>query len=205
MAYPVSVTIEPSLTNRNRLTTFFRIVLAIPHAILVGPMFTAGIFWTHREGGGIGLLGAPTYFLAIVSWFTLLFADKHLRDIREFSKYYLRWRARAVAYMTLLEDPYPPFGDEPYPAAVDVADPAAPRDRVSIALRLLLAIPHAIVLFFLIIAWFITSIIAWFAILITGSYPTALYDFGAGVLRWTIRFEAYVLLLVDEYPPFAFD
>ncbi len=48
----------------------------------------------------------------------------------------------------LLEDAYPPFGDEPYPASVDVIDPAGPRDRVSVAFRLILAIPHFIVLAF---------------------------------------------------------
>jgi len=45
--------------------------------------------------------------------------------------------------------------------------------------------------------------IAWFAILFTGRYPTTLYDFGVGALRWNIRVEAYLLLLDDEYPPFS--
>jgi len=44
-----------------------------------------------------------------------------------------------------------------------------------------------------------------FLILFTGDYPHGLYDFGAAVLGWLIRVEAYVLLMVDEYPPFAFE
>ena len=52
-------------------------------------------------------------------------------------------------------------------------------------------------------AWWITTVVSWFAILITGGYPPALYSFGVGALRWLIRVEAFVLLLVDEYPPFS--
>ena len=45
--------------------------------------------------------------------------------------------------------------------------------------------------------------LAWFIILITGRYPRGLYDFGVGALRWLIRVEAYLLLMVDDYPPFS--
>lgn len=199
MPYPVSVTIEPQLEGRDRLTTAFRLILAIPHAILVGP-----IYWLHRAGG-VGLLGAAAYVLAIVSWFTLLITGEHIRGIRDFSLYYLRWRTRAVAYMALFVDTYPPFGDGAYPASIEVFDPSLPRDRATIAARFLLAIPHFVLLFFLLIGWLVTSVIAWFAILFTGSYPPSLYPFGVGVIRWMLRVEAYLLLLVDEYPPFAIE
>ena len=53
-------------------------------------------------------------------------------------------------------------------------------------------------------AWWVTTILAWFLILITGRYPEMVYGFGTGALRWLIRVEAYVLLLVDDYPPFSF-
>ena len=54
-------------------------------------------------------------------------------------------------------------------------------------------------------AWLITAVISWFAILFTGAYPQGLYKFAVGVLRWYIRVEAYMLLLVDEYPLFSFE
>jgi len=70
-------------------------------------------------------------------------------------------------------------------------------------IKWLLAIPHYIVLFFLNIASFIVVIVAWFAILITGHYPRALFGFVEGVIRWNIRVTAYTLTLVtDRYPPF---
>jgi hypothetical protein len=206
MAYPVSISVDPAVTNRNRLTTAFRLILAIPHLILVGGVGFS-VFPGHRDnstaiGGETGLLGAVVFFLAIVSWFTLVFAGTHIIGIRQITQFYLRWRVRALAYLMLLVDPYPPFGDAAYPAAVTVADPATPRDRLTIGLRILLGIPHFIVLALLVLIWWITTIIAWFAIVMTGEYPSGLHGFGVGVLRWFMRVEAYMLLLVDDYPPF---
>ena len=195
MPYPVSLAIEAPVGARNRLTVALRALLAIPHAILVGP-----IYWSLRTGG-VGLLGAATYVLAIVSWFTLLVSGDHLAGIRDFTMYYLRWRAHAVAYMALFVDLYPPFGDAPYPVTIQITAPAGPRDRATIAVRLLLAIPHLVVLPFLLLAWLVTSVIAWCAILLTASYPPSLYTFGIGVMQWSLRVEAY-LLMVDDYPPF---
>jgi Domain of unknown function (DUF4389) len=207
MPYPVSITIEPALTNRNRLTTAFRLILAIPHIILVGG-FSAGV---AVGGGGDsssigtegGLLGAVAIFLAIVSWFTILFAGTHIIGIRQFTSFFMRWRVRALAYLALLQDPYPPFGDAPYPASIEIVDPAGPRDRLTVGLRLLLVIPHVIVLLFVMLGWFVTTVVAWFSILFTGNYPQGLYEFGVGVLQWRLRVEAYLLLMVDEYPPFS--
>jgi hypothetical protein len=199
MSYPVSIVIDPQFERRNRLTVAFRLILAIPHAILVGPILGAS------RAGSVALLSAASYFLAVVSWFTILVNGEHIKGIREFSLYYLRWRARAIAYMALFVDAYPPFGDGHYSVSVDVIDPPIPRDRVTVAFRLLLAIPHLIVLFFLLIGWLVTSVIAWLAILFTGSYPSSLYPFGSGVMRWMLRVEAYLLLLVDDYPPFVLE
>lgn len=206
MPYPVSVSVEPALANRNRLTTAFRLILAIPHVILVG---SVGIGVAYRDGtatkvgGEGGLLGAVAFFLAIVSWFTIVLAGTHIVGIRQFTSFYMRWRVRALAYLMLLADAYPPFGDGPYPASIEIVDPAAPRDRLTVGLRIILAIPHLIVLVFVLLAWCLTTVVAWFSILFTGAYPQGLYDFGVGALRWRLRVEAYILLLVDEYPPFS--
>ena len=206
MPYPVAVNVEPSLTGRNRLTVAFRLILAIPHVILVGGVGAGVAYQTDGKttaGGEGGLLGAVAAFLAIVSWFTIVFTGTHIDGIRQFTAFYLRWRVRALAYLTLLEDGYPPFGDGPYPASIDIVDPAGPRDRLTVGLRLLLAIPHFVVLLFVQLAWAFTTIAAWFIVLVTGTYPRRLYEFGVGALRWKLRVESYLLLLVDDYPPFS--
>ena len=59
-------------------------------------------------------------------------------------------------------------------------------------------------LFFLNIAWIVTTVIAWFAILFTGTYPKGLFRYVVGVLRWNNRVTAYAFTLVtDQYPPFS--
>lgn len=206
MPYPVSVDLEPALANRNRLTTAFRLFLALPHLILVGGVGIGAAFGRESRtavGGEGGLLGAVAFFLAIVSWFTIVIGGTHIAGIRQFTSFYMRWRVRALAYFMLLEDRYPPFGDAPYPAAIAITDPAGPRDRLTVGLRIFLAIPHLIVLVFVLVAWCFTTIAAWFSILFTGTYPEGLYGFGVGALRWLLRVEAYVLLLVDDFPPFS--
>jgi hypothetical protein len=206
MSYPVTVAVEPLLIDRNRLTTAFRLILAIPHLILVGGI---GLGVASRgdnrttTGSETGLMGAVAIFLAIVSWFTVVFTGRHLPGIRQFTAFYLRWRVRALAYVMLLEDAYPPFGDLPYPARIEIEDPAQPRDRFSVGVRLILAIPHIVVLAFVLLAWGLVTVAAWVIILITGTYPRSLYDFGVGALRWRLRVEAYMLLMVDAYPPFS--
>src|SRR6266508_4443815 len=69
----------------------------------------------------------------------------------------------------------------------------------------LLAIPHFIVLLLLFIAFVVLTIVAFFAILVTGRYPRSIFDFNLGVLRWAWRvgFYTYDALGTDRYPPFT--
>ena len=209
--HPVDVHLQPALENRDRMTTAFRLILAIPHLLLVGAPAAVFLSWTwgSRDSGfqwsSTGVLGAVAGVCAFIAWFAILFTGRYPEGLRGLVTMYLRWRVRAVAYTALLRDEYPPFGEGDYPAELVLNVRDEPRDRVSVAFRLILAIPHLIAVWLLGIAWGLATVIAWFAILFTGRYPEGLYDFSVGVLRWNTRVEAYLLLLHDEYPPFSLD
>jgi hypothetical protein len=209
--HPVDVRVTPALENRDRLTVGFRLILAIPHLLLVGAPAAIFLTWTWGSSnsggswGSTGVLGAVAGICALIAWFSILFTGRYPEGLRGLVTMYLRWRVRAVAYTALLRDEYPPFGDGPYPAELVLDLPEAPRDRVSVAFRLILAIPQILAVWLLGVAWCLATIIAWVLILMTGSYPEELYNFGVKVLRWNIRVEAYLLLLHDEYPPFSLE
>jgi hypothetical protein len=209
--HPIRLRATPALTERDRLTTGFRPILAIPHLILVGGPVAAFITWSGNDGrvdrswGAGGVLGAVAFVCAVIAWFAIVFTAHAPDGLWRLKAFYLRWRVRSSAYMALLRDEYPPFGEGPYPVEVDIPVPLEPRDRLTVAFRPILAIPHVVIIWLLGFAWGLASIGAWFAILFTGRHPRALYDFSLGALRWTTRVEAYLLLLTDEYPPFTLD
>jgi hypothetical protein len=208
--YPVTVNIEASTEDRNRLTTAFRFFLALPHIIMVGgPVAViSSVDWGTESGwhfgyGSGGVLGAVACVAAVIAWFAILFTGRYPNGLWRLASFYLRWRLRAVAYMTLLRDEYPPFDDDPYPARLGLEKPEGQRNRLTVAFRFFLAIPHIFILWLLSLVWAFTTAVAWAAILLTGRYPGTLYGFAIGVLAWGTRVEAYMLLLRDEYPPFT--
>jgi Domain of unknown function (DUF4389) len=99
-----------------------------------------------------------------------------------------------------LEAPADPAGpgDE---VLVAFAEPAQ-QNRLTVLVRIILAIPHLIVLWALGIAAEVVVIICWFAALFMGRLPDSLAEFLAGYLRWASRFYSYLFLLTDRYPPF---
>ena len=211
--HPVDVTVSPTLTDRDRLTAAFRPILAFPHMLLVGGPVALALSvasWTTAPprfewGAGGGVLGAVAGVCAFSGWFAILFTGEYPPGLRGLAVFYLRWRVRAIAYIALLRDEYPPFGDGAYPAQLHIEPSAQPRKKLTVALRLVLALPHIIVLWLLGFAWGFGTLIAWLSILFTGRYPAVLYRFATGMLRWNARVEAYLLLLHDEYPPFALE
>jgi hypothetical protein len=151
-----------------------------------------------------GILTLVLEFLVFIAWWSILFTRRFPSSFQPFCLSIYRWGQNVQAYVNLLTDPYPPFGDKPYVLQLTVA-PDAEHNRLTSFFRVFMVIPHLVVLAFLHLAqWFVT-IVAWFAILFTGAYPAGLYNFSVGVSRWTARVLAYSYLFIDQYPPFSLE
>ena len=202
-AYPVNLSIDYPDRDLNRLTTFFRIFMAIPIIIIIGLLSSANSGW-DGEGGATyryaasGLVIAPLILM-------LLFRQKYPKWWFDWNVALTKFSTRVGAYIDLLTDEYPST-DEDQTVHIEIPYPDAKNElnRWLPLVKWLLAIPHYIILFFLWIAAIVCVVIAWFAILFTGRYPRGLFDFVVGVYRWSLRVAAYSFLLTtDLYPPFA--
>ncbi len=100
---------------------------------------------------------------------------------------------------------YPP-AVQPVSSPVEVRFGSTQRQRrVTVLFRLILVLPQVIVLYFLLLAAYVITIIGWFAALFTGRLPESFATFLQGVLRWDVRVVSYAFLLDDRYPPFSLD
>jgi hypothetical protein len=197
--YPLSFSVDYPDRELNRVTTGFRLILAIPLLLLLA------LFGLGRAGFGGHPLGGVALLLFLPVVALLVLRHKYPRWWFDFNVMLLRLESRISAYIFLLRDEYP-SADEEQAVHVDVVYPDAPNElnRWLPLVKWFLAIPHYIVLVFLDIAAVVVVIIAWFAILFTGRYPRGMFDFVTGVLRWSLRVTAYAFLLVtDRYPPFS--
>ena len=202
--YPLTFSVDYPDRSLNRLTTAFRIFTIIPIAILAATIegggfgSQAGGEGVRYAGGGIGILFIPVVLM-------LLFRKKYPRWWYDWNLQLTRLSNRIIAYLALMDDSYPST-DEQQAVRLNFPYPEAEHDlsRGLPLVKWLLAIPHYIVLFFLSIGAVLAAIVAWFAILFTGRYPTSLFNFIEGVLRWHNRVGAYAFLLItDRYPPFS--
>jgi hypothetical protein len=211
--YPARLEVDYPV-KLDRLTTFFRLLLIIPIAIILGLISGAGetitntvflneagevIRRTQQTAGGLvaGLIAATALMI--------LFRRLYPRWWFDFSRELTRFEARVGAFATLLTDRYPSTVDE-QSVHLELDYPNAKTDlnRWLPLVKWLLVIPHYVVLLFLSIASLFAVILAWFAILVTGRYPRSLFNFNVGVSRWWLRVGAYAFLLVtDRYPPFS--
>jgi len=200
-SYPAQLTVEYS-DKSDRFTVFFRLFMVIPILIVFGLLMGAD----HQPDsaahvqyvGTAGVLFLPTLLM-------ILFRRKYPRWWYDWNLQFTRFSNRIAAYLLLLRDEYPST-DEEQAVHVNFSYPDAKEDLHQFLplVKWFLAIPHLIILAILWAVVVICTIIAWFAILFTGSYPRSLFDFVVGVMRWTLRVGAYAFLLVtDIYPAFS--
>jgi hypothetical protein len=192
--YPATLDYDPpeSIANWRPLAQW---VLAIPQLIIVSLLNTAG------------------QAVAFISWLAILFTGRLPESLANFQAMHLRYSVRVTAYAAFLYEEYPPFtfdmtGPDPGDAAhlrIDFTPQLEDRNRLSVFFRLILAIPHLVIVALLSVAGIVCLVVAFFAVLFTGRWPAGLRDFVVGIGRWTTRLNAYLYLLTDEYPPFMLE
>jgi Domain of unknown function (DUF4389) len=203
MPHPVQFSVDYPDRSLNRLTTAFRIFVAIPILFLLGSVSGSQVvFASDKAKFVVAGAGGVLFFGPLLM---ILFRQKYPRWWFDWNLELQRFTNRVVIYLFLMDDRYPAT-DQQQAVHLDYADPQGGRllNRWLPLVKWLLAIPHYIVLFFLWIGLIVVVIIAWFAILFTGRYPRGMFDYVQGVIRWEARVVAYAFVLVtDKYPPFS--
>lgn len=201
--YPVRFEVDYPDRALDRLTTFFRLIWAIPILILFGTIAGGTWQWSYEESRYVAVgAGGLLFFGPLLM---IVFRQKYPRWWFDWNLAWLRFSNRVSAYLALLDDRYP-SSDEEQAVHLEIPYPDAQEDLNQFLplVKWFLAIPHYVVLAFLYIGGLFAVIFAWFAILFTGRYPKGLFDFVVGVFRWHNRVVGYAFVLVtDRYPPFS--
>ncbi len=217
--YPTRVSVDYPEGKRNRLTVFFRLFIVIPIYILLYMVSGAALQdatlerwpWqftsTPEQNSRLadlrvtlsmgGVLFVPTLVM-------ILFRRKYPKWWFDWNLELYRFSARVLSYLALLRDEYPST-DETQSVHIDITYPETQKlNRWLPLVKWFLALPHFIVLIFLGIGAIVITVFAWFAIMLTGTYPKSLFQFVVGVNRWMTRVYSYAFLLTtDRYPPFS--
>ena len=173
---------------RNRGTVAIRIILAIPHLLIVG-------VW-----------GYVIELVSVVHWFIQVFTGKRNQGLFDFTNRYLGYASRVNTYVGLLFDEYPGFIDDAGKTPVQYnLDYDESVNRLTAGLRIIWAIPALIIAMVLGIAVFFVTILTWFTILITGKHPRGQFDFQLKVNRYMMQTNAYIGLMTDDYPQYTPD
>ena len=173
-----------------------KLIILIPHLII------------------LSVLGTVAELLALVTWIPVLFGGHYPSWGYDVIGGTLRWGANVSAYLYGLTDRYPPFrlgqaaeGEEPYEVEVDFTVPEEHNRLwaipvIGIVIKLIILIPHLILLYVLGIVATVLGLVTWIPVLFGGHYPSWGYEIIGGYLRWSTRLEAYLFGLTDQYPPF---
>ena len=153
-----------------------------------------------------------------IAFVAILVTGRYPRSLFDYGVGVLRWSWRVgfYAFSAVGTDRYPPFSlapDPSYPADLDIVRPQGLSRGLVLVKSWLLALPHLVVLALLTGGFGVhvggattaLVLVAAAVLLVSGTYPQALFDVIVGCNRWAYRVIAYVLLMTDEYPPFRFD
>lgn len=151
--------------------------------------------------------------VGVISWFAVLFTGELPESFANIQAMYMRYELRTYTFFLFMCEEYPPFAFEMTPTdsgedprvRVEFRPQLDDRNRLTVAFRIILVIPHVIVLFVLEIVATIMTVIVLFVVLFTGRWPKGMRAFVLNVMRWYLRVQTYYLLLTDEYPAFELE
>ena len=189
MSYPVVFQADYR-EQQSRLTTFFRLLVAIP-------WFLVSIVW--------GLLA---FIGVVVAWFALLVTGRYPQFAYDWVAQYLRFSTRVNGWVFLMTDEWPPFdgAEHPeYPIRLLVAEPLDEYSRWKVLLRVILAIPVMIMVYIFNLLIELIGILLWIVIVVTGKAPRGLWDIQKLGIAYSARGSAYYLLVTETYPPISAD
>jgi hypothetical protein len=189
MSYPIQYQVE-FVEQRDRLTTFFRFLIAIPWLIVAA------------------LYGIGAFLAAIGAWFAIVFTGKYPPGLYEFVASAIRMLTRVNGYVWLMTDTLPPFDGGPhdeYPVRVVIPPTLPEYDRVKTLLRIIFLIPVYIIASILGFLLEVVGFVAWLVIVITGRQLPGLHEVMMMATAYQARALAYFLLVTEAFPPFAAD
>jgi len=183
--YPVHLQVQYPEGGK-RWMILVRWLLAIPHLII------------------INVFNNLSSVITLIALFSILFTRKYPEGLFRLQVGIQRWGQNAWAYV-FFHDQYPPFSfdDGQYPPVSYTVERREQYARFMPLIKWLLAIPHYLVLIFLVVGAVFAYLWTWVVVLATGRYPQGPFNYLVGVQRWGARVSAYVGLMVDQYPPFS--
>jgi hypothetical protein len=179
--HPIGLILTDDL-QRSRLTVFFRLLLVIPHVIVL-------YIW-----------GIVACLAVIVAWLVAIFTGRVPEGLHNFIAQYLRYSTHVLGYLYLLADPWPSFSpSDPYPIDVRISGPQ-PQGRLGVFFRIIIAIPALILASIFRNVNGIVALLGWFYALATGRMSQGMRDLSAWLLRYEVQTYGYVGLLTSRYP-----
>ncbi|MER5349295.1 DUF4389 domain-containing protein [Kitasatospora sp. NPDC002551] len=172
----------PAPGPQNRWTVLLRILLLIPQFVVV---------W---------VLSVVAFFVTVVGWFGALALGRLPGFAADYLSAYVPYETRVSGYLLLTHDRYPPFAFRAPDHPLQVGLRPDGLNRLAVLFRLILVIPAAVVQGLLFAGWWVVGWISWLVVLILGRMPQPLFEATAAVLRYRMRYMAYLMMLTSAYP-----
>jgi uncharacterized protein DUF4389 len=180
--HPIRTVVRDDL-RRSRLTTFFRLLLALPHFVWL-------MLWS-----------VAVFLAAVAAWVAALAIGRVPRPLHRFLAAYVRYASHLYAFVLLVGGPFPGFAGAQgsYPVDVEIAPPTR-QHRLATFFRFFLALPALILASAYGSVLFVVALLGWFSALVRGSMPEGLRDLGAAAIRYNAQAYSYLLLVTGRYP-----